>query len=70
MKLFENLKALWLDYLSCIAELNKEPQCTICNDSKNIEVIVMGTDTDYVECPYCSDKDKYQKFQEHYKSIK
>jgi thymidine kinase len=28
-------------------------KCDICNGRKEIEVIVMGTDTDWVECPYC-----------------
>jgi hypothetical protein len=28
-------------------------KCNICNDRKEIEVIVMGTDTDWVECPCC-----------------
>jgi len=27
--------------------------CKICNGRKEIEVLVMGTDTDWVECPYC-----------------
>ena len=44
--------------------------CDICKDTKEIEVIVMGVDTDYVECPYCSSKPKYKKFQEHYKQLK
>jgi len=28
-------------------------KCDICNGRREIEVIVMGTDTDWVECPYC-----------------
>jgi hypothetical protein len=33
-------------------------KCNICNDRKEIEVIVMGTDTDWVECPYCKPDEK------------
>ena len=44
--------------------ISKEPQCKICNDSKLVEVLVMGTDTEWVECSYCSDKPEYKKFQE------
>jgi len=28
-------------------------KCQTCNGRKRIEVIVMGTDTDWVECPDC-----------------
>lgn len=28
--------------------------CKMCKGKKEIEVIVMGTDTDWVECPKCS----------------
>jgi CO dehydrogenase nickel-insertion accessory protein CooC1 len=45
----------------------KVPQCKICNDSKRMEVLVMGTDTEFVECSYCSDKPEYKKFQESLK---
>ena len=31
-----------------------EPYCNICSDSKQIEVLIMGTDTQWIECPYCS----------------
>jgi hypothetical protein len=39
------------------------PSCKICGDSKEVETIVMGTDTAMVECPYCSTKEKYMEFQ-------
>ena len=41
-------------------------KCKICKDTKEIEIIVMGTDIMTVECPYCSIKPKYKKFQEWY----
>lgn len=36
--------------------LRKEEQiqCKVCNDTKKIEVLVMGTDTSIVECSYCN----------------
>ncbi len=43
--------------------------CKICNNTKETEVIVMGTDTEMVECPYCSDRSIYKKFQEWVKSL-
>jgi len=43
--------------------MKKEQQCKICNNKKLIEVLVMGTDVDWVECPYCSNKSEYIKFQ-------
>jgi sarcosine oxidase delta subunit len=43
--------------------------CKICNDTKEIEVQVMGTDFDWVECPYCSNKPEYLNFQNKYKSL-
>lgn len=42
----------------------KSKFCITCKGSKQIEVIVMGTDTEMVECPYCSTKEEYKKFQE------
>jgi len=42
----------------------KPPKCKICNDTKQIEVPIMGTDTEFVECPYCSEKEEYKRFQE------
>lgn len=45
----------------------EEPNCKICNDTKEVEVLVMGTDTEMVECAYCSTKEKYKEFQESYK---
>jgi len=41
----------------------KKPKCRVCRDTKKIEVLVIGTDTEYVECPYCSEKPEYEKFQ-------
>jgi hypothetical protein len=32
--------------------------CPICNDTREIEVLVMGTDTEIVECYYCSETEK------------
>ena len=45
-------------------------RCKICNGRGETEVLVMGTDTDMVECAYCSKKEKYKAFQESYKKIK
>jgi len=28
-----------------------------------VEVYVMGADTEFVECSYCSNKPEYEKFQ-------
>lgn len=46
-KLFEIIKSFFIVI---------EPKCRICNDSKKVEGLIMGTDTDWVECSYCSDK--------------
>ena len=61
--LIEKMKALRLYFVSCSLFDCKETQCKICNDTKVMEVLVMGTDTEYVECSYCSDKPEYKKFQ-------
>ena len=61
--LIEKLKTLRLYFGSCSLFDYNEPKCKICNDSKEMEVLVMGTDTEYVECSYCSDKPEYKKFQ-------
>lgn len=37
--------------------------CRVCNGRQQVEVLVMGTDTELVECPYCSNKQEYKKFQ-------
>lgn len=44
-----------------------EPKCTVCEDRGVIYENVMGTDFDYVECPFCSEKEQYKEFQERYK---
>jgi len=46
--------------------MEKIPQCNICNNTRQVEVLTMGTDTNLVECPYCSTKPEYKKFQEEY----
>jgi hypothetical protein len=61
------LKTLCLHLFNSSLFETKVPQCKICNDSKQIEVLVMVTDTELVECSYCSDKPEYKKFQESLK---
>ena len=43
----------------------KEPSCKICKDCKQIEVLVMGTDTVWVECPYCINKNNNEITQKN-----
>jgi hypothetical protein len=67
MKIFNKLEECkqWIiRVVSGMLQPLPEPECKICKDRKEIEVIVMGTDTDWVECPYCSPKEEYKKFQE------
>jgi hypothetical protein len=45
-------------------------KCNICNDRKEIEVIVMGTDTDWVECPYCKPSEEELERARKIKKIK
>jgi len=45
-------------------------KCNICNGKKEIEVLVMGTDTDWVECPYCKPDEKVEERKEKIKIIK
>ena len=42
-----------LEVIFSLFEYN-EPHCKICDDSKQMEVLVMGCDTEFVECSYCS----------------
>lgn len=37
----------------------EEPKykCEICKDTKEVEVLVMGTDTELVKCEYCNNKE-------------
>ena len=65
--LIKNLKTLFLHFANCSLFNYKEKECSICNDSKQMEVLVMGTDTEYVECSYCSNKIEFKKFQESLK---
>jgi tRNA(Ile2) C34 agmatinyltransferase TiaS len=52
--------------------LFREPvkvKCKVCNDTKEMEVNVMGSDYQFVECSYCSTKPEYKEFQEYVRNL-
>jgi uncharacterized Zn-finger protein len=56
--------AIIVIFLTAIALIpDNKVYCPLCNDRGLIEVIVMGTDTDYVECPYCT-SERYKNARE------
>ena len=64
----ERIKQLKKELKVLYKKLTKNPKltvnCEFCKDSKEIEVIVMGTDTEYVECFYCSNKPTFVEFSD------
>jgi len=43
--------------------------CKICNGRKEIEVLVMGTDTEWVECYFCKPDEKIIQRNKKVKNI-
>jgi hypothetical protein len=43
--------------------------CKICNGKKEIEVLVIGIDTEWIECPYCIKTERQNKIQKIWEII-
>ena len=43
--------------------INIADDCPICGGGGRIEIPVMGTDMEWVECPMCTLKPEYKEFQ-------
>lgn len=55
-KLTKAIKSLYQSFPQLSLFEDKEPSCKVCNDTKQMEVLVMGVDTEWVECSHCSNK--------------